>query len=239
MEKFKVFKRFADEVKKDNDVIAILLSDKAALLSNEEFDELHYIDVIVVYSSNLTSEREYTKIDGLIFDVRYISIFDLITYIEKNSRFWINDLARAKVYYAKNEIIFGLIDKVKSIYLNGTKKLSDEEIEYIRFDLTLKMRNVYLNRNCKFLIHFLVEELFIKIIESYYTLHSIWLPELKNIFNNLRTIDYKFCDLTEKFILSNSIDDKIENLDLLLDYLLKPFGGDIDELEKKEYKYNR
>lgn len=105
MEYYKAFINMTDELKKDDSIAAILLIGKTARTEEADFNALNDVDLLVVYESNCSFERQIEQIHGVPFDISYISIFDMITQVEGRSLIWVNMMMGAKVFYAKNELV--------------------------------------------------------------------------------------------------------------------------------------
>jgi len=232
---YKAFLEKTEELKNEDSVVAILLIGKTARAEKEKFNHLNDIDLLVVYENNRSFEREIENIDGIPFDISYISIFDMITQVEDRSLIWVNMMMGAKIFFAQNELIFGIIDRVKDIYLNGTGEIKAEDLKFIRFNLSQKLIDIENRIHDVVLSSFLMQRLFMQVLEDYYTLNEIWQPHPKNTFENLDVVDPKLCHLAKTFVYECTAKRQFELLAEMVTYVLEPFGGRLMTWEKGPY----
>jgi predicted nucleotidyltransferase len=229
------FLKITDVIKEEDKVAAILLIGKTSRVKHQDFDSLNDVDLLVVYESNRTFERQVENIEGVPFDISYISIFDLITQVEGRSEIWVNIIMGAQVYYSENELIFGIIDRVKDIYLNGTSKLSLEDIEFIRFNLSQKLTDIENRMKDVVLSSYLMQRLFSKTIEDYYALNAMWLPNPKNMFENLEIVNSEIANLAKQFVYECTAKQQLNILREIVNIVLEPFGGRLTTWKKGHY----
>lgn len=239
MSYYKAFLNFTDALKQEPSVAAILLIGKTARTEEENFNHLNDVDLLVVYESNRPFERQIEHIDGVPFDISYISIFDMITQVEGRSLIWVNMMMGAKVFYAKNELIFGIVDRVKDIYLNGTGQVKEEDIKFIRFTLSQKLLDVENRMKDVVLSSFLMQRLFMKVLEDYYTLNAIWPPHPKNTFENLDVVNQELSHLAKEFVNECTAKRQFELLSEMVDKVLEPFEGRLMIWEKGPYNISK
>lgn len=235
MSYYDVFLKVMDSLKKEEKVAAILLVGKTARVKPNQFNELNDVDLLVVYESNVPFERQVENIDGVPFDISYISIFDLITQVEGRSIIWVNIIMGAQVYHSSNELVFGIIDRVKDIYLNGTTKLNKEDIEFARFSLSQKLVDIENRMKDVVLSSYLMQKLFNKAIEDYYALNSMWLPNPKNMFENLEIVDAELCHLAKQFVYECTAKRQLQLLVDIVTHVLEPHGGRLTTWKKGHY----
>lgn len=225
MDYYKVFLDVVDKIKEQSDTCALLLIGKTSHALENQFNSLNDVDLLVVTDKNKEFERQVEDIEGVPFDISFISIYDLITQVEAKSTLWINMTIGAKIYYSKNELIFGIVDRVKDIYYSGTVKLKEEDVHFIRFNLTQKCKDVSKRMKDVVLSSYLMIKLFDRIIEDYYKLNSIWYPNSKYLFDNLEAVDPVLSKLSKDFIYECTASRKLVLLKELLERVLEPFGG--------------
>lgn len=229
------FLSIVNRIKEEDNIAAILLIGKTAKVPEDNFDQLNDVDLLVVYENNRDFERQVEMINGVPFDISYISIFDLITQVEGRSIIWINMIMGAKIYFAKNELIFGIIDRVKDIYLSGTGKLSEEDVEFIRFKLSQQLVDIENRTKDVILASFLMHQLFNQSLENYYALNAMWLPNPKNMIENLEVIDENLSKMVKDFIFECTSKRQHAILIDIVDYVLEPFGGRLLTWKKGHY----
>lgn len=234
MSYYDVFLKVTESIKKEK-IAAILLVGKTARVKDRNFDDLNDVDLLVVYETNRSFERQVERIEGVPFDISYISIFDLITQVEGRSVIWVNIIMGAQVYHSENELIFGIIDRVKDIYLNGTSKLSQEDIGFVRFSLSQKLVDIENRMKDVVLSSYLMQRLFNQIIDDFYALNAMWLPSAKYMFENLEVVDAQLCDLSKQFVYECTAKGQLVLLEKIVDHVLSPFGGRLTTWEKGHY----
>lgn len=235
MSYYQKFEEVIEQVKQEENIAAILFIGKTAKATNRMFDHLNDIDLLIVYENNRPFERQVEIIDGVPFDISYISIFDLITQVEGRNKIWVNMIMGAQVYEAKNELVFGIIDRVKDIYLNGTVKPKDEDIRFIRFTLSQKLQDVKNRMQDVILSSYLMQRLFNQAIEDYYTLRAMWVPNAKNMIDNLAVVDETLCNLSKQFIYECTAKGQLEILETIVKHVLEPYGGFLTQWPKGHY----
>ncbi|MBN2794057.1 MAG: hypothetical protein JXR88_01525 [Clostridia bacterium] len=233
------FLEIVETLKEDDHISAILLVGKTSKAEEESFDHLNDIDLLAVYDNNRSFERQVEQIDNVPFDISYISIFDLITQVEDRSEIWVNMIIGARVYFAVNELIFGIIDRVKDIYLNGTVQIKEEEIKFIRFNLSNKLQDVKNRMSDVIVSSYLMHRLFDLTIADYYALRSMWQPSAKNLFDHLQIIDEKLCRMSKEFIYECTAKGKQIVLERIIDHVLDPYGGRLNTWAKGQYHISK
>lgn len=235
MDYYSVLEKVVEEKKQEDHVVAILTIGKTAKVKREAYNDLNDVDLLIVYDSNRSFEREVTSISQVPFDISYISIFDLITQVEGRSTIWVNMMIGARVYYSKNELVFGIIDRVKDIYLNGTVPLGQEDVDFIRFTLSQKLIDIKNRKSDETVAKFLMQLLFQQLLEDYYALNAIWLPNAKNLIEKLTIVSEPLGDLSKAFINAWTLEDQLIIIEKMLQWILEPFGGTLYEWKKGQY----
>ncbi len=233
---YKEFLEVAKKITDECDVCALLLIGKTSTTSEEDFHKLNDIDLLVVYDKNVGYERQVEDIKEVPFDISFVSIYDLITQIESKSQLWINMVIGSKIYYSKNELIFGIIDRVKDIHYSGTQKLSDEAIRWIRFNITQKHIEIKNRIDDVINSNYLMSKLFDRALEDYYSLNKLWYPNPKYLIEKLEVTDEKLCKLAKDFIFECSVGRRSIILKEILEYILEPFGGLLYNWPKGPYE---
>jgi hypothetical protein len=236
---YNVFLEQVDNLKEEPSVVAILLIGKTARAVDKKFNHLNDVDLLVVYENNRPFERQIEVIEDVPFDISYISIFDLITQVEGRSLIWVNMMMGAQIFFSKNELIFGIIDRVKDIYLNGTNQLQDEEIQFIRFNVSQKIIDVENRKDDLILSGYLMQLLYNQVLEDYYALNAIWPPHPKNIFENLEVVDHDLCQLAKLFVNECTANRRLELLREIVDHVVKPHGGRLTTWKKGHYNISK
>lgn len=239
MDYYKKFLEVTEELKKDPAIAAILLIGKTSRVSEENFNQLNDVDMLAIYENNRSFERQVEKIDDVPFDISYISIFDLITQVEGRSNIWVNIIMGAKIYFSKNELIFGIIDRVKDIYLNGTHILKTDELNFIRFTLNQKLIDIENRMHDVVLSGFLMQRLFNQVLEDYYKLNALWPPHPKNAFENLEVVDPDLCKLAKDYVYECTAKRQFVILKEIVQKVLEPHGGPLNKWAKGYYHIDK
>lgn len=235
MNYYEVFLEVTDQLKEESSVVSILLIGKTARAKDMNFNHLNDVDLLVIYENNRPFERQIERIKDVPFDISYISIFDMITQVEGRSLIWVNMMMGAQVYFSKNELIFGIIDRVKDIYLNGTNQLQEEDIKFIRFTLSQKLIDIENRKKDVILSGFLMQRLFNQVLDDFYAINAIWPPHPKNTFENLEVVDEVLCKLAKDFVYECTMKRQLELLTSIVDHVLTPYGGRLTTWEKGHY----
>ena len=235
MDYFKVLEEMVEEIKKDEHVVSILTIGKTAKVKDFNFNDLNDVDLLIVYDSNRPFERQVEFIKGVPFDISYISIFDLITQVEGRSTIWVNMMIGSQIYYSKNELVFGIIDRVKDIYLNGTIQLDQEDVDFIRFTLSQKLNDIKNRMQDPTISKYLMQLLFQQLLEDYYALNEIWFPNPKNVIDKLAIASEPLWNLSKSFLNTSSLEEQLIIIEKMLQWILEPFGGMLNEWKKGHY----
>lgn len=219
-------------LKKDNELIAILLIGKAAKTAHDNFHILNDIDLLAVYDDKRKFERQVEKIKSVPFDISFVSIYDLIHQIDDKHTMWLNILMNGTIYYAKNELIYGVIDRAKSIYLEGPKLLTDLGQAHIRFDLTHQLESIQNRMKDHAVVTYLMNTLFNETIKAYYALNNMWIPKPKKMFKDLEIHERDLYHMALNFQVTHAVHNKMEILESMVIEVLLPFGGLLDRWEK-------
>ncbi|WP_183108741.1 nucleotidyltransferase domain-containing protein [Thermohalobacter berrensis] len=217
-----------DKIIKDKDVSSILLVGSAATKGNKEFSNLRDIDIFVITNKQSNFEREVIKIDGIEFDISYISKDLLSKCISQKVQFIINSLCSCKIIYSQDNEISDILEKICRTYYNGPKKLDKTEINYIRFNLFMKYKDLLRRREDFLNSLFLANNLFKEALVSYFKLNNLWIPKDKKLLKEIEKRDERLFFLSESFIKEGITDKKIELLEKIIYHILKPFGGPLE-----------
>ncbi|SHK01835.1 hypothetical protein SAMN02745883_01067 [Caminicella sporogenes DSM 14501] len=225
MEVIDVFNKKVKEIILKENVYCVLLIGAGAKTEFENFYLLNDIDLFIITKDRNCFEREVVDIDGVSFDISYMSL-DLLkkSILEKNSLI-ITALSNYKCIYNIGTKIDKLLDEIKRIYILGPEPIRREELDYIRFKLFKDYEDILTRLDDEITACFLVNNLFKSILISYFKLNRIWIPKDKKILREIEKLDLDLFSVCKEFLQENSINKKITILLEILDYVLKPFGG--------------
>ncbi|SKC39820.1 hypothetical protein SAMN02194393_00506 [Maledivibacter halophilus] len=216
-----------EKIIEDEKVLSVLLIGSAAELEKEEeFNTLKDIDLFVITDEEYEFEREVMPIEDVLFDISYMSFNTFKNSIVEGIPFLINSLQSYKIIYNNiNKELKELLDKIKIIYGNGPKKFQEDDIEYIRFKFYQDLEDIYSRKKDVVNTKFLMNSLFYNILNSYFKLAGYWVPKDKKLLKNIQKFDDILYNLSVGFIEEEDFNVKLKNLKVILDYVLKPYGG--------------
>ena len=197
------------------------------------------VDILVIYNSNRSFQREVVDIKGLEFDISYISIFDIENEVEKKSTIWTNALAKYKALFCNSDLLEKKVNNLvkKSIYLleSNLYNSCEDNIKFIRFDLTKKFMYLKSVTSDEVLLKYLKNTYIKYLVECYYELNNLIIPKEKSQLKKIMDLDSNLYKLIGDYYS----DESIEALDKVLDSVLKNFGGKLFEFSKGIYPINR
>jgi hypothetical protein len=234
METEKIFYEKLNCILKGENVLSILMIGAGVKIENEYLDTLRDIDLFVITDEDYEFEREVIRIEGVSFDISYMSLKSFEKAIDDEIPFLINSLQSYKFVYNTNKNLIKLLEKIKHIYMRGPKKLEKDEIDYIRFKLYQDFEDILNRKKDVLSIKFLMNNLYYNALTSYYKLHGYWIPKDKKILKSIQKFDYIIYNLCIEFIKEEEVNEKLKILNEIIDYVLKPYGGVI-----KVWKRNR
>lgn len=223
----KIFDNKIKDVLEGEKVLSILLIGAGAKVEKEDFHTLRDIDIFVITDEDYEYERELITVEGVLFDISYMSLNAFKKAIDDEIPFLINSLQSYKFVYNINKDLIELLDKIKYVYRRGPKELEKDEIDYIRFKLYQDFEDILTRKEDMLNIGFLTNNLFYNVLTSYFKLHRYWIPKDKKILNNIQKFDDILYNLCIDFIKKEELDAKIEILNKIINYVLKPYGGAI------------
>ncbi|MTI64991.1 MAG: hypothetical protein FH753_00115 [Firmicutes bacterium] len=224
-------------INRDN-VHAILLVGAGSKVNRKDFHKLNDIDIFVINSKE-SFEREIINIDGVDFDISYMPLKVLDKVILNKQKLMIKILKNAKIVYKNNEDIDNYLKKIKCIYENGLKPLSDYEIKFERFKLYESYKDILNGLEDDINTLFLINNLFKDILKSFLKLNNSWLVKDKKILKKIKKQDKKLYNLCEDFLKAKEIKGKLKKIKILLDYVLKPYGGVLKYWPRGKYPIDK
>lgn len=225
MEIEKIFQKKIKSILEYENVLSILLIGAGAKIGKEDFNTLRDIDLFVITDEAYEFERELAIIEGVLFDVSYMSLNALKNAINDETPFLINSLQNYKFVYNINMDLIELLHKIQYVYKRGPQKLEKDEIDYIRFKLHQDFEDILNRKEDMINAGFLANNLFYNVLTSYFRLHSYWIPKDKKILNNIQKFDEILYNLCIDFTKEEELNAKIKVLNKIITYVLKPYGG--------------
>lgn len=235
MNKEKIYNRRIKEIIGNERVLSILLIGASARAEKVDFNSLRDIDLFVITDENYGFEREVIDIEGMLFDISYMSLESFKKGIDDKITFLINSLQSYRLIYNIDINLEKLLNKLKSIYKEGPIRLEAEEIDYIRFKLYQDYGDILSRKEDILNTIFLMNKLFYDILISYFKLNGYWIPKDKKLLNRIQNIDDILYNLGTDFIKEEDLEVKLRELYNILDYTLKPHGGVIKFWKKGKF----
>lgn len=227
MDKRKICDEKVEEIIKSEKVLSILLIGAGSKIEEKSFNTLNDIDIFVITDANYDFQREIIEVEGVLFDISYMSIDSLEKGIDDELPFLIGTLQSYKILYSVLEELEDLLYRTKYIYIKGPQKLKSEEVDYIRFKLYQDYGDLYARKADVQNALFLMNNLFRSTLISYFKLKNAWVPKDKKILNFIQNFDKILYNLCMDFTKEEDLNQKLIKLDEIITHVLKPYGGTI------------
>lgn len=221
-------------LKNDNDVLGVLLVGKGAKASDETFEALNDIDLIVLTRSGDKNRRSVKVIDGVDIDMSYLPVSFVDKCLEEINLLWIEILASGKIVYSKN--IEGLIGKSKRIWEKGSEALSPLKKAYYSFYLTTSLEDIENRLNKEALAKYLINEWLSSAMAIIFRLNRVFLPlKKKRWIDKIKTIDPLIGELIEEVLITSDLGKQFEGLVLLHEKITADLGGVVSTWSHEEF----
>lgn len=210
----------------------ILVGSSAKKLENLE-DCSGDIDIFVIKREGVF-EREVTYIDGIEFDISYITLEEIGLAIESELSSVISILAKHKPLYVESKAQ-DILDELKLVYDRGPSLLRESELAYGRFKLTKSIE--CLGRRTEAEEFELIAYTCLKeILKFQFMIKGDWIPPDKKLISSIDDINIKRA--TSRFLEAKGREHRLESLSELLNLVLKPIGGRLHSWNKSEYPFD-
>lgn len=224
-----------EELKTNENVISISLIGTAATVTKDKYEQMNDIDLFVVMQNYGTHEREVRQYNGMSYDISYFDIQDLNKLIVKDNHAWIRILSKAKHVYKKDSIVEAYFALANRIFVSGPDMIQSPEIDAYRYQITSGYNDVYKRKDkeidCLFLSAVYLNEL----LQNYFKLQNTWVPRPKKMLNVLFDIDMILYELVKATLKAENLEEKLRLLDDLVIYILRPYGGKIEEMNRTPF----
>lgn len=235
MEIQKIIDKKIEEIISKENTLCILIIGAGAKIEKEKFHLLNDIDLFVIIKDSNNFEREVVSINGVKFDISYMSLDLFEKSVSEKWPLIAKMLSNYKKVYQSDNKISELLYTIHKIYWSGPKAIDINEIDYIRFKLYQDYEDILTRLDDKINSLFLMNNLFKNILVSHFKLNNLWVPKDKKILNILYEIDNDLFSLCNSFIMENNIEKKLDLLSEILRYVLIPFGGCLKHWEKGKF----
>lgn len=228
-------KAIVNMIKEDTSVISISLIGSAADEENLVLSKLKDLDLLVVRNGEDSFCREVKSYDGVVLDISYVSIVDLERMARKENHQWIRLLAKSKKIYKSGDESTPFFKKAKDIYFDGPDCLTPEDINHNRFVLTNLFMDVEAKMDNEVEAEFLLNIFLLEGLKIYFKLNNAWVPRDKKLLKTLFQTDIILYELVKAILKEKKLKKKIAISKDILCYILKPYGGSMENWEKGAY----
>lgn len=224
MEKWReVLNRVVKDITKEKSVVGVILYGPYAKGIPTEKRVLY---LLVLVDGNWWKKDSF-EIEGIPVDVQYQPL-DYCRKKIRNDKFFgmIRIFLFGKVVYAKGEAVRELVRLAKEVYLEGSDKLTQEEINKIRLTATRRFDEIKeaMNRSPDSAA-LLMTTSFQPLLDNFFKLRRFWAGSQGFMLNELRKRDPKFYTYCLEFLGERSLKKKFIILAKMFNYVLKPVGG--------------
>lgn len=233
----RVLKDKVKSIVKDEKPIAVLLVGSAVKHSKKDFHKLKDIDIFVINERD-KFHREVSSINDLDFDISYLPISLLRKAIDDKISSLISILHNCIILYKSNSLMEEYLNEIKRVYKKGPEQLGENHINYLRFKLSQKFENILSKQNEEMNTIFLLNSFVEELLRSYFMLNGIWMPSDKKIIYEINKSDNILYDLVVNYYKSYNIDEKIHITSNMLNHVLSPYGGELNNWVKSEYPFD-
>lgn len=185
---YETYETELEKIKKSSNTIAIFLVGSSKGLDLRETNlKLNDIDIFVFVNQGEIQERVIKYINDIEFDINYFSRNGLKYLVNNKEYFFLKEMKDAQVIYDKNNTAIHIKELCRRSYLEGPKKLSYSEKQFIKIDveskiLRLKYKEKFENFEYKFLTNLYLKD----IIIGYFKINDKWVPKDKNLLKELK-----------------------------------------------------
>lgn len=228
-EKFdKALKIFVNKYKKDQNVLAVLVSGSYI---HSKPDKNSDLDVYIVTEKTKMRERGNTWINGVEIEYFINSPKQIKYYFKQETGdkapTTAHMFANSIVLYKKNNVVNDLMKKAKLLIKKKMPKMSKMEIELARYEIddTRKdLEDVYL-KNDIFAFFVIVNDLLMDCLKIFYKAKRIPKEKSKRIQKHLRQLDKEFEKLFSNAIQEQNINKKYQAVNKVVGYIERLING--------------
>lgn len=215
--------------------MGILLIGAGAKVAKEELEYLNDLDFLVITTKNRSYQREIGQRGKIRVDISYIPLALLYTGLEEKWPWLLSALVHNKILFKRGDGLDEVIKKGVRVYSLGPRALEDMEIRYLRFSLYQSYLDLMQRRGDSLNSLFLAQNLFKEALVAYFKLNKRWVPKDKKILESISGADPKLFQLSESFLETQDMNQKIFILKNILNHILEPFGGVLQHWKKGEF----
>lgn len=232
--KMKIYKDELERLKKDESVVGILLVGKGAKATDESFETLNDIDLIVLTSTGEKNRRSVKQVDGVDIDMSYLPVHFVKNALQNTTLLWIEILASGKIVYSEG--IESLIEESKAIWTNGPAPLSQLKREYWSFYLTDGLEDIRNRLENEALAKYLMVEWLSSTMKVIFKVHGRFIPlKKKRWIEKIKEIDIALGVLVEEVLITTDVMKQFEIVEVLFKKITDNLGGPIYTWSHEEF----
>lgn len=223
-----------ERLKNDQTVVGVLLVGKGATATEETFEALNDIDLIVLTSTGAKNRRIVKKIDGVDIDMSYLPVQFVETVLNEKILLWIEILASGKIVYSQD--IDSLIETSKRIWQKGPDPLSDLKKDYWSFYLTNGLEDIRNRLNDDAMAKYLMVDWLSSMMGVMFKVHQQFIPlKKKRWIGQIKALDVVVGILVEDVLLTSDTMKQFELIEVLFKKITDALGGPIHSWSHEEF----
>jgi predicted nucleotidyltransferase len=203
----KIFDKFIEEKKKDDNILGIILFGSWARGDNRPDSDY---DLLIITKDKFL--RTIEVVEEANFEITYNTYIGTMNYWKDNKDDAAILWAVAKIIYDKDGTIEKLKLEAEKLLSEGKTPLSSDELKHLSFDADDQIAAVsHIAKTDTELANFVLTNKIFGLTELYFDIRGIWTPPPKQRFKKIAKIDSDFAVLLYKYYTEpNNITNKIE-----------------------------
>lgn len=203
---------FIDELKRRDDVLGILIFGSYARGEQRENSD---VDVFVLVTDGVWRDVEVR--DEQAFEIVYSSPEKARQFYEENPNDAVQQWTEGKIVYDPHGEMEKLKELVLTIKEKGKPQMDVKKIRHLQFDAEDKVRAIEaLQQKDIATANLQLSRLGNGVLELYFDLHQLWTPAPKQQLKYLRENDTKVASLFDKFFQTESFNERLETIRLVV-----------------------
>ncbi|MDO8443423.1 MAG: nucleotidyltransferase domain-containing protein [Candidatus Azambacteria bacterium] len=233
MNKFvqKICSSIVEQYKQDKNVLGVMLFGSAA---RNKFDQYSDIDIYILLNKKGKFSRINFIKNGIRVDIILNTIAEAKEYLKKDKnalkRITSHMIACGVILFQRRKVL----KKIQSVAKNNLQlktKYKSSEVLMHKYSIDDFWGEVQRDaQNEDYLAFNLDSHLLVNnIIELFLKLNGKFLKQPNEMFGLLNKLDSNFCSILKNFYIANSIDQKKDILEKLVNYIYKKSGGSLPQ----------
>lgn len=225
-EKFqRVLELVVNDLKTEKDVLGILLFGSMAL---DETLGQSDIDLLVIIQGTYRKRRFI--VNHVPVDITYGPLKNIERRLERTLINCIRVFKEGKILYDKKGDLKLLKRRAEAIYKAGPRNLTKNEMDLARFRLSEVLKDINEIPDPAVAVQ-MMNVFFEDLLGFYFSFHGNWQPKRKHIFRQLARDDPHLNHICRLFLVTGKVQDKCKLIKRVADYILKPAGGVLEEID--------